>query len=76
MRARNAELPAEEEIPTWVIVLIIIFVIVVITFGGHYMGGRVGGSWAVQGVVEVAPAAEEGADALGAVDPQESGNHL
>jgi uncharacterized protein len=41
----NAELPAEEEIPTWIIVLIVICVIVAISVGGRYMGGRGGGSW-------------------------------
>jgi uncharacterized protein len=41
----NAEPPADEEIPWWVIVLIVIFVIAMITFGGRFGRGRVGRSW-------------------------------
>jgi len=40
----NAELPADEEIPWWVIVLIVIFVIVMISVGGRFGGGRIGRS--------------------------------
>ena len=39
----NAELPADEELPWWVILLIIIFVIFMISFGGRLGGGRTGG---------------------------------
>jgi uncharacterized protein len=38
----NAEPPADEEIPWWVIALIVIFVIVMISVGGRFGGGRVG----------------------------------
>jgi len=38
----NAEPPADEEIPPWVIALIVIFVIVLISVGGRLGGGRVG----------------------------------
>ena len=38
----NAEPPADEEIPWWVIALIVIFVIVMISVGGRLGGGRVG----------------------------------
>jgi uncharacterized protein len=38
----NAEPPADEEIPWWVIALIVIFVIVIISVGGRLGGGRVG----------------------------------
>ena len=41
----DAELPAEEEIPWWVIVLIVIFVLVMIRFGGRFGGGRRGRGW-------------------------------
>ena len=41
----NAELPADDEIPPWVIVIIIIFVIAMIAYGGRYIGGRTGRSW-------------------------------
>ena len=39
----NAEPPADEEIPWWVIVLVVIFVIFAVSFGGRLGGGRVGG---------------------------------
>ena len=38
----NAEPPADEEIPWWVIALIVIFVIVMISVAGRLGGGRVG----------------------------------
>jgi uncharacterized protein len=38
----NAEAPADEEIPWWVIALIVIFVIVMISVGSRFGGGRVG----------------------------------
>ena len=38
----NAELSADEEIPWWVIVLIVIFVLVMVRFGGRFGGGRRG----------------------------------
>jgi uncharacterized protein len=41
----NAELPADDEIPPWVIVIIIIFIIAMIAYGGRYRGGRTGKSW-------------------------------
>jgi len=41
----NAELSADEEIPWWVIVLIVIFVLVMIRFGGRFGGGRRGRGW-------------------------------
>ncbi|PVX24974.1 MAG: hypothetical protein CW691_05965 [Candidatus Bathyarchaeum sp.] len=42
----GAQLPtAEEEIPLWVIVLIVIFVGVMIMFGGRFGGGRRGRGW-------------------------------
>jgi len=41
----NAEPPADEEIPWWVIVLVIIFVIFAVSFGGRLGGGRTGGGW-------------------------------
>ena len=34
----------EEELPWWVIVLIVVFVIAMVSFGGRF-GGRVGGRW-------------------------------
>ena len=42
----TAEPPADEEIPWWVIVLFVVFVLVMVTFGGRF-GGRVGrgGGW-------------------------------
>jgi uncharacterized protein len=36
---------SDEEIPDWVIILIVIFVIVMISFGGRLGGGRVGRGW-------------------------------
>ncbi|TSA56892.1 TPM domain-containing protein [bacterium] len=41
----NAEPPADEEIPWWVIALIVIFVIVMISVVGRFGGGRRGRSW-------------------------------
>ena len=41
----NAELSADEEIPWWVIVLTVIFVLVMIRFGGRFGGGRRGRGW-------------------------------
>ena len=41
----GAELPVDEEIPEWAIILIIIFVIFMISFGGRFGGGRVGRGW-------------------------------
>jgi len=40
----NAEPPADEEIPPWVIALIVIFVIVIISVGSRFGGGRIGRS--------------------------------
>ena len=41
----NSEPSDSEGIPWWVLVLIIIFVIVMISFGGRLGGGRIGRSW-------------------------------
>ena len=41
----GAEPTSEEEIPWWVIVLIVIFVLVIIRFGGRFGGGRRGRGW-------------------------------
>ena len=41
----SVEFPSDEEIPWWVILLIMIFVIVMVRFGGRLGGGRVGRSW-------------------------------
>jgi len=41
----NAELAADEEIPPWVIVIIVVFVIVIIRFGSRFGGGRKGRGW-------------------------------
>ncbi|MCW4014774.1 MAG: TPM domain-containing protein [Candidatus Bathyarchaeota archaeon] len=41
----NAELSYDEEIPVWVIVLIVIFVGIMIVFGGRFGGGRRGRGW-------------------------------
>jgi len=41
----NAESTADEEIPTWVIVIIIVFVIIMISFGGRFGAGRRGRGW-------------------------------
>ena len=41
----NAESPIDEEVPWWVIFLVVIFVIFMITFGGRLGGGRTGGGW-------------------------------
>jgi uncharacterized membrane protein YgcG len=41
----NAETPTDEELPWWVIVLIIIFVFFIISVGGRLGGGRVGRRW-------------------------------
>lgn len=40
----TADPPADEEIPWWVIVLIVIFVVFMISVGGRFGGGR-GGGW-------------------------------
>jgi uncharacterized protein len=45
----NAEPPADEEIPWWVIALIVIFVIVIISVGSRFGGGRIGRSWGRSG---------------------------
>ena len=45
----GAKLPTEEEIPAWVIVLIVIFVIFMISFGGRFGGGRSGRGWGGSG---------------------------
>jgi uncharacterized protein len=41
----NAESPDDEEIPWWVIVLVVIFVIFAVSVGGRSGGGRTGGGW-------------------------------
>jgi uncharacterized protein len=38
----TADPPTDEEIPWWVIVLIVIFVIAMMSFGGRFAGGRTG----------------------------------
>jgi uncharacterized protein len=45
----NAEPPADEEIPWWAIALIVIFVIVMISVGSRFGGGRIGRSWGRSG---------------------------
>jgi uncharacterized protein len=45
----NAEPPVDEEIPPWVIALIVIFVIVIISVGSRLGGGRIGRSWGRSG---------------------------
>jgi len=45
----NAEPPADEEIPWWVIALIVIFVIIMISVGSRFGGGRIGRSWGRSG---------------------------
>jgi uncharacterized protein len=41
----GAQLPATEETPWWVILLIVVFVMFMIVFGGRFGGGRTGGGW-------------------------------
>jgi len=45
----NAEPPADEEIPWWVIAIIVIFVIVMISVASRFGGGRIGRSWGRSG---------------------------
>ncbi len=45
----NAEANADQELPWWVIVLIIIFVFAIISFWGRFGGGRIGRGWGGSG---------------------------